>query len=1089
MARIRLQGNAVATQAGTFRVLVDGVPVGGTVTFAGDVATTTTTTTTTAAPTTTTTTSTTTTSTTTTTAAPTTTTTTTAPPGGYYTLPADRSTAWGLAGLLTLSPGFDSSGRRISGTEAYAGRTVYTTLAANATQAQLVSAISACPVGQVVVVQGTVNVTGSPITIDKGITVRLASGAHVRRTSGGGAVFEIGGFDVHATAGTTNLAANAAKGSYSVTVASATGLSAGQIVLLDERLDSSRWLFEPTTNHDWDSRWPFLRDDGVYTSGAAFRVQNELKEIASVNGTTITFTSPLHRDYRTAFTAQLARYDPFVKYAGLEGPADPTGNGAQISGGSDGNVRVGGAAYSWVKNLNIHSWNGEGVALHGAFRCELRGSYIHDTNDPNPGGGGYAISHAAGTAETLVEDNITLRVNKNVVSRCAGAGSVLGYNYFDDSYISYQQNWPEVGLNMSHMVGAHDALMEGNYSHNADSDFTHGNENWHTYLRNQLTGRRANTLGTLSDSWATRCVGLMNHCRWHSFLGNVLGYPGMASDNSPLPWKEEDTTGGDDTTRRPVWRIGYDGISWDPPDAATVASTVRFGNYDYFTSSQKFYGATAQELPPSLYLDAKPAFFGAATWPWVEPSGATKTYTLPAKARYDAGTPMAVTVPGAPSSTTTTTTSSTTTSSTTTTTAAPTTTTTTTAAPGGVQATAMELLSRSLPVASSTGTAGDAVDLEYGGDPYGFSQLNLGASGWLRFDLSGLPSAKRQQMLMAIYQGTSGNGYQLRVSGGGNTANMGTSWVVEAATASGGPYTALVTVTGNDQLFRTHLLNTAGYTFLRLRSTGGQTCVNVDLYDAAGGVTDGLAFFGDSITSNVFSGWDNGDPPEWFSKGIAAQRSGFFPPIVGGGIPFDRSDDGVARIINGTGVQEPLLDVYRHTKYLCLVYGANDSAAGTAEARGFRANYQTIIDAARARGQAVVIASPIWCTDSQYATNIRGYWQAIGYHLPAWAAGTFALDDTVWNGGRAYKVTTAGTSVSGPTGTGTGIADGGTARWAYVPTIRETNAADPMVMGGPDLYSAFLGHGTYLGDGIHPSAAGEAVWRAAWINGALATIY
>ena len=45
--------------------------------------------------------------------------------------------------------------------------------------------------------------------------------------------------------------------------------------------------------------------------------------------------------------------------------------------------------------------------------------------------------------------------------------------------------------------------------------------------------------------------------------------------------------------------------------------------------------------PDSLYMPGKPAFFGANTWPWVNPN-AGATYTLPAKARFDAGTPNTV---------------------------------------------------------------------------------------------------------------------------------------------------------------------------------------------------------------------------------------------------------------------------------------------------------------------------------------------------------------------------------------------------------------------------------------------------------------
>jgi hypothetical protein len=49
-------------------------------------------------------------------------------------------------------------------------------------------------------------------------------------------------------------------------------------------------------------------------------------------------------------------------------------------------------------------------------------------------------------------------------------------------------------------------------------------------------------------------------------------------------------------------------------------------------------------LPNSLYLASKPSFFGTATWPWIDPTGATadeRVKILPAKARFDAGTPFA----------------------------------------------------------------------------------------------------------------------------------------------------------------------------------------------------------------------------------------------------------------------------------------------------------------------------------------------------------------------------------------------------------------------------------------------------------------
>lgn len=52
--------------------------------------------------------------------------------------------------------------------------------------------------------------------------------------------------------------------------------------------------------------------------------------------------------------------------------------------------------------------------------------------------------------------------------------------------------------------------------------------------------------------------------------------------------------------------------------------------------------------------------------------------------------------------------------------------------------------------------------------------------------------------------------------------------------------------------------------------------------------------------------------------------------------------------------------------------------------------------------------------------------------VAAWAAGTFALGNRVTNGGNVYQCITAGTSVSGPSGTSADSTDGGTAHWTYV---------------------------------------------------------
>ena len=280
-------------------------------------------------------------------------------------------------------------------------------------------------------------------------------------------------------AGSTNLTADAVKGTYTVTVASTAGFSPGQIVLLDEA-SGAGWQTDPQgrgqiwASSDWRVVWqkhnpvvPYVDDFAADafpttpgTAGSWFsrldRPTAEVKQIASISGATITFTTPIHISYRSSHAAQLSRYGrPHVKNAGVED--------LKLIGGDAGNLRFQWAALSWARNVENTVWHDEGFAIDSSFRIELREFYVHDAAWAQPGGGGYAISLSAGTAEVLIENGISVRANKVMVARSSGAGSVVGYNYMDMGYINTNGAWIEIGLNASHMVGSHHVLFEGNY--------------------------------------------------------------------------------------------------------------------------------------------------------------------------------------------------------------------------------------------------------------------------------------------------------------------------------------------------------------------------------------------------------------------------------------------------------------------------------------------------------------------------------------------------------------------------------------------------------------------------------------------------
>lgn len=537
------------------------------------------------------------------------------------------------------------------------------------------NAIDACPAGQVVqLTAGTFNVDDL-ILIHKAVTLRGAGmGQTILRKTNGASPNS----DTFAEAEpmvilgpsrwphpddstSRNLASDSPKGSMSVVVSSGAGFAPGQFVLLDElsgaswqpdrapRTPGSQVWASPDYRTVWTAHkpaWTWEDDfnpDGPEDQKDALgwfcrwdRPISEIKEVASVSGNTVTFTTPLHIDYRASRTAQLTRFTSafggsvHATYAGLEA--------LTAVGGSDGTVRFECAAYSWARDVEITVWKGEGFAFDNSFKCELRRVYVHDAANAVPGGGAYAISLASGTSEILVEDSIAVRANKNMVARCSGAGSVFGYNYTDQSFIAYAEDWIEAGLNASHMIGPHHVLFEGNYGVSFDSDYTHGNSTYMTVFRNWLRGVRRPFVnpatGHIVDDEAPgspagpkRCISNSAYAIGFTFVGNVLGAQGKMGG-----WSYDGSGPGGFDNAPAIWLLGWEHSEYDPEAKNTA---LRDGNWDWLRGLQSWHTSPAVSLQDSLYLPGKPAFFGANPWPWVDPSTG-ETFTLPAKARYEA---------------------------------------------------------------------------------------------------------------------------------------------------------------------------------------------------------------------------------------------------------------------------------------------------------------------------------------------------------------------------------------------------------------------------------------------------------------------
>ena len=595
------------------------------------------------------------------------------PSGADGVLPADRNASanWHMAGMLSLGGIPDRT--TICATVSALGNGQDDTN-------NIQSAVNRCPIGQVVsLAAGTFTIAeGQYVAINKGITLRGAGPGvtTLQRTNGAtvGSYFPgskptpmiiVGPVRWNNNlAVATAVTADAAAGTSSVQVARTAGFSVGQIVLLDEA-SGAGWQPDVEGGQVWASpdyrvvwqkhnpskSWDDFNSTTVPSqSGSAGcwfsncdRPTDEIKQIAAISGNSITFDSPVTISYRVSHQAQLYRWQiPHTRNAGVEN--------LTLKGGDDGNLRFEWAADCWAQRVENTEWLGEGFAIDSSFRVQLEEFYVHKGAWPVPGGGGYAISLAHGSSEILIENGISILANKVIVSRSSGAGSVVAYNYMDDGFIGGQDRWLEIGLNGSHMVGSHHTLFEGNYAFNMDSDETHGNSIYQTFFRNYATGYRSRFTDYINGNAIVddindlpgrngplRAAGAEVYSYWFSFIGNVLRTPGHTDGWSYNSSLRNGTPG--------IWFLGWEDIPPRLDDPKVASTALRDANFDYLTNTVVWDTEdTAHTVPNSLYLTTKPAFFNAGkgyTWPWVNPTGSPQLYALPAKVRYDAGTPFA----------------------------------------------------------------------------------------------------------------------------------------------------------------------------------------------------------------------------------------------------------------------------------------------------------------------------------------------------------------------------------------------------------------------------------------------------------------
>ena len=549
-------------------------------------------------------------------------------PASTGIIPDDRAIDWSQGGVVGGIPN---------------RTTICATLNPGATHTDINDALAACSNGVVFLSAGTYNLAG-------GITFSGNSNVTLRGAGPDQTILKFAGDDpcgglranvcIHGrsmawwgnlpSSNIQDWTAGYAKGATEITLASTDGLAVDTVLVLDQLDDAAD-------------------TGGVYVacgSGVSFdacpptrpgRSQQQHVRVTAINGTRVTISPGLYMpNWRVSQQPQAWWWGDSSVTAEMSGVEDLTLDHTDSTGTSG--IAFHNAYNCWVKNVQSVNANRNHVWFYQAARIEVRDSYFYGTKS--------AASMTYGvesfmTSDALAVNNIFQHVSVPLLTG-PGVGSVYAYNFMTDmSYLSS-------GFMLATISGSHDAgtgmnLFEGNQGNQFGMDTTHGTGNLATVFRNYLTGTEPDkTSNTVS-------VYLMAFNRRVNIVGNVLGTAGYHTiyEDSQA---SSGTPGSPDTS---IYLLGYSATGEQQPlgyDPLVVSSLLRWGNHDYATNQTRWDPAeipadsavpATQTLPASLFLSARPGWWGAMPWPAIgpdvtggqDPSG--YAYDIPARVCYD----------------------------------------------------------------------------------------------------------------------------------------------------------------------------------------------------------------------------------------------------------------------------------------------------------------------------------------------------------------------------------------------------------------------------------------------------------------------
>ena len=485
------------------------------------------------------------------------------------------------------------------------------------------AALNSCGADRVVVLTAGKFRIGSSLRIPSNVTLRGAGADQTILDARGSAaaVINFGTDTTPSTGNSTAINGGATAGSTTLTLASATGVSTGTLLMITQLNDPA---YVNITGDQGTCGWC---DGGIGWGGT--RAAGQIVEVTAVSGSTVTVSPALYITYSQSPLA--TRFTAGARYAGVENLQVYANNT-----GYTANFRMGGSAYSWIKGVESNYSDGDHVQAHWSFRGEIRDSYFHDGFLHTSGNTDTDIFIVNKSSAFLVENNILDRLHVSIMLNWGAAGNVIAYNYSDGAF---DQNATNASLGDFSMHGAHPMfnLWEGNVATSFHPDSMWGSSSHNTAFRNWFRGTNKVSNPTTGRSaltgtpwWlvqAIRAVSLDWLGRYYNLVGNVIGGEDMASlkkyNGTIAMGQVASITAPQDRSYDSVaygYTFGYanlsDGGGYAGNNSLPLTTAIIHGDYVHASNAVTWSSSiSTRTLPASFYLSGKPSWWGSLPWP------------------------------------------------------------------------------------------------------------------------------------------------------------------------------------------------------------------------------------------------------------------------------------------------------------------------------------------------------------------------------------------------------------------------------------------------------------------------------------------